>query len=134
MKNGSCPSGVTVAVLSHSTWMRPEKVSATTGPAHLDSTTGCSPIGSPGKSPRFVPIPHGNKGLRNRRMPRTQVSRIIKNQFDDLIKYRKDEIEREAQSASSSSSEPLSSDAADAIYYFHRKYVALEEFQYVINA
>src|SRR5215831_13739428 len=56
--------------------MRPEKVSATTGPADLDSTTGCSPIGSPGKSPRFVPIPHGNKGLRNRRMPRTQVSRF----------------------------------------------------------
>src|SRR6516162_4085709 len=77
MKNGSWPSGVTVAVLSHSTWMRREKVSATTGPADLDSTTGCSPIGSPGKSPRFVPIPHGNKGLRNRRMPRTQVSRLM---------------------------------------------------------
>ena len=45
-------------------------------PADLDSTTGCSPIGSVGKSPRFVPIPHGNKGLRNRRMPRTQVSRL----------------------------------------------------------
>src|SRR6516162_6994945 len=77
MKNGSWPSGVTVAVLSHSTWMRPEKVSATTGPADLDSTSGCSPIGSPGKSPRFVPIPHGNKGLRSRRMPRTQVSRMM---------------------------------------------------------
>src|SRR6516164_9995320 len=77
MKNGSWPSGVTVAVPSHSTWMRPEKVSATTGPADLDSTTGCSPIGSAGKSPRFVPIPHGNKGLRNRRMPRTQVSRMM---------------------------------------------------------
>src|SRR6516165_10090681 len=77
MKNGSWPSGVTVAVLSHSTWMRPEKVSATTGPADPNSTSGCSPIGSPGKSPRFVPIPHDNKGLRNRRMPRTQVSRII---------------------------------------------------------
>src|SRR6516164_33697 len=77
MKNGSWPSGVTVAVPSHSTWMRPEKVSATTGPADLDSTTGCSPIGSAGKSPRFVPIPHGNKDVRNRRMPRTQVSRMM---------------------------------------------------------
>jgi hypothetical protein len=32
-----------------------------------------------------VPIPHGNKGLRNRRMPRTQVSRLIYLRCNELI-------------------------------------------------
>jgi hypothetical protein len=62
MKNGSCPSGVNLALLSHSTWMRPAKVSATTGPADIRSTTGCSPVGSAGKSPRFLPIPRRHVG------------------------------------------------------------------------
>jgi hypothetical protein len=61
MKNGSWPSGVTVALPSHSTWMRPAKVSATTGPTDTRSTTGCSPVGSLRKSSRFLPIPHDNK-------------------------------------------------------------------------
>src|SRR6266852_4139964 len=72
MKNGSCPSGVTSAPLSHSTWMRPAKVSATTGPADTLSTTGCSPIGSPGIPQRFVPIPYDNNDLLNRCIPFTQ--------------------------------------------------------------
>src|SRR5271170_6872006 len=57
--------------------MRPAKVSATTGPADIRSTTGCSPVGSAGKPPRFLPIPHDNNDLRNRRIPRTQGFRII---------------------------------------------------------
>src|SRR5271156_5389146 len=59
--------------------MRPAKVSATTGPAGTRSTTGCSPVGSAGKSPRFLPIPHDNNDLRNRRIPRTQGFRINRN-------------------------------------------------------
>jgi hypothetical protein len=58
-----------VALLSHSTWMRPAKVSATTGPADIRSITGCSPAGSGGKSPRFLPIPHDISDLPNRRRP-----------------------------------------------------------------
>src|SRR4249919_3273995 len=76
MKNGSCPSGVTVAPPSHSTWMRPAKVSVTTGPADTRSTTGCSPVRSPGKSPRFLLIPHDNSDLPNRRNPPTHGFRI----------------------------------------------------------
>src|SRR6516164_8087557 len=67
LKQGNCPSGVTVALLSHSTWMRPAKVSATTGPADIRSITGCSSAGSGGKSPRFLPIPHDISDLPNRR-------------------------------------------------------------------
>src|SRR5216683_1145317 len=77
MKNGSWPSGVTVALLSHSTWMRPAKVSATTGPADIRSITGCSPVGSPGKSPRFLTIPHDNSDLPNPRTSPTQGFRIM---------------------------------------------------------
>jgi hypothetical protein len=66
-EEGNCPSGVTVALLSHSTWMR-AKVSATTGPANTRSTTGCSPIGSAGNSPLFLPIPHDSNDLPNRRI------------------------------------------------------------------
>src|SRR6516225_2773506 len=47
--------------------MRPAKVSATTGPADIRSITGCSPAGSGGKSPRFLPIPHDISDLPNRR-------------------------------------------------------------------
>src|SRR5580704_16850620 len=77
MKNGSWPSGVTVALLSHSTWMRPAKVSATTGPADIRSITGCSPVGSPGKSPRFLTIPHDNSDLLTDRISPTQGFRLI---------------------------------------------------------
>src|SRR5580704_8928089 len=76
MKNGSWPSGVTVALLSHSTWMRPAKVSATTGPADIRSITGCSPVGSPGKSPRFLTIPHDNSDLLTDRISPTQGFRL----------------------------------------------------------
>src|ERR1700731_3294201 len=83
MKNGSCPSGVTVAPPSHSTWMRPAKVSVTTGPADTRSTTGCSPVRSPGKSPRFLLIPHDNSDLPNRRNPPTHGFR-----FNVLLRQR----------------------------------------------
>src|SRR5580700_3417921 len=56
--------------------MRPAKVSATTGPADTRSTTGCSPVGSAGKSPRFLSIPHDNNDLRNHRIPQTQGFRV----------------------------------------------------------
>src|SRR5712672_729037 len=66
MKNGSCPSGVTGALLSHSTWTRPAKVSATTRPVDtLPTTAGSSPIGSLGITSRFVPIPYDNNDLLN---------------------------------------------------------------------
>src|SRR5215470_5706388 len=77
MKNGSWPSGVTVALLSHSTWMRPAKVSVTTGPADIRSITGCSPAGNGGKSPRFLPIAHDISDLPNRRWPPSPGFRII---------------------------------------------------------
>jgi hypothetical protein len=46
VKNANCPSGVTAAWGSHSTWTQPPKVSAATGPAWGSSAVVLlSPIG-----------------------------------------------------------------------------------------
>jgi hypothetical protein len=37
-------------------------------PADTRSTTGCSPIGSAGKSPRFVLMPHDSNEFQNHRI------------------------------------------------------------------
>jgi hypothetical protein len=58
--------------------MRPAKVSATTGPADIRSITGCSPAGSGGKFPRFLPIPHDISDLPNRRRPPAPGFRFIR--------------------------------------------------------
>src|SRR5262245_17955142 len=50
--------------------MRPAKVSATTGPQDIRSTTGCSPTGGTGKSSRFVSIPYDNNDLREAAFPK----------------------------------------------------------------
>jgi hypothetical protein len=71
--NAAHPSRISPA---YGARMRPAKVSATTDPADTRSTTGCSPIGSAGKSPRIVPS-HDNNDFLNCRIPPPHGFRII---------------------------------------------------------
>jgi FkbM family methyltransferase len=62
-------------------------VSATTGPADIRSITGCSPAGSGGKSPRFLPIPHDISDLPNRRRPPAPGFRVIAIEAQERLFY-----------------------------------------------